>query len=53
MDTLRYIRSIFTPFCTVVDARDGQEALDKFHKVNPDIIIADAKLPRVGLPLAI
>jgi CheY-like chemotaxis protein len=46
-DTRRYIRSIFEPFCKVAEARDGREALDKFAKVNPDVIIADAKLPRV------
>jgi len=50
LETLRYMRSIFEPFCKVVEARDGHEALAKFPHAKPDIIIADAKLPRVCVP---
>lgn len=49
LDARAYMRSIFEPFCTVIEARDGQEALDKFDSDKPpDLIIADVLLPKVS-----
>lgn len=47
-DTRRYVRSILEPFCTIVEARDGQEALDTYEVKPPDLIIADVMMPRVS-----
>ncbi|KAL1413038.1 hypothetical protein Q8F55_000787 [Vanrija albida] len=46
-DTRRYVRSILEPFCTIVEARDGQEALDTYDDKPPDLIIADVMMPRL------
>ena len=42
------MRSIFEPFCTVIEARDGKEALELYGQYRPDLIIADMILPRVS-----
>jgi CheY-like chemotaxis protein len=47
-DTRRYLRSILEPFCKVVEARDGVEALEKFDEAAPDLVVADITLPRVS-----
>jgi CheY-like chemotaxis protein len=52
-DTRRYMKSIFAPFCRVVEARDGQEALDMCKKSVPDLIITDVMMPIVRLLLFI
>lgn len=49
-DTRRYMRSIFAPYCKLVEARDGQEALDLCEQDVPDLIISDVMMPRVCLP---
>jgi len=49
-DTRRYMKSIFAPFCGVVEARDGQEALDMCKKSVPDLIITDVMMPIVSSP---
>ncbi|EIW68283.1 hypothetical protein TREMEDRAFT_69291 [Tremella mesenterica DSM 1558] len=46
-DTRRYMRSIFSPFCTVVEARDGQEALDMCKKLIPQLIVSDVMMPNL------
>jgi PleD family two-component response regulator len=46
-DTRRYMRSIFAPYCTIVEARDGQEALELCEKSPPNLIISDVMMPRV------
>ena len=43
------MKSIFAPFCRVVEARDGQEALDMCQKLVPDLIITDVMMPIVRL----
>jgi len=43
------MKSIFAPFCRVVEARDGQEALDMCQKSVPDLIITDVMMPIVRL----
>lgn len=47
-DTRRYMRSIFAPYCKLVEARDGQEALDMCEKSMPDLIISDVMMPIVS-----
>jgi len=49
-DTRRYMKSIFAPFCGVVEARDGQEALDMCKKSVPDLIITDVMMPIASSP---
>ena len=34
--------------CTIVQARDGVEALDKFDKYKPDLVLLDLMLPRLN-----
>lgn len=47
-DTRRYMRSIFAPYCKLVEARDGKEALDLCETIEPDLIISDVMMPIVG-----
>lgn len=42
------MRSIFAPFCSVIEARDGQEALDMCQKSVPNLIITDVMMPVVS-----
>ncbi|WVQ95071.1 hypothetical protein IAU59_002164 [Kwoniella sp. CBS 9459] len=46
-ETRKYIQSVFTPYCTVVGARDGQEALEMCAESQPDLLITDVMMPRV------
>lgn len=41
------MKSIFAPFCGIVEARDGQEALEMCRKSAPDLIITDVMMPVV------
>ncbi len=47
--SFRYMRSIFAPYCTIVEARDGLEALDLCASNPPDLIISDVMMPNVDL----
>ncbi|KIY35872.1 hypothetical protein I305_01447 [Cryptococcus gattii E566] len=47
-DTRRYMKSIFSQYCQVVEARDGQEALELCQKRMPDLIISDVMMPRLN-----
>jgi CheY-like chemotaxis protein len=47
-DTRRYLRSLFEPFCKVVEAKDGHSALHMFDETKPDLIIADVMMRRVS-----
>lgn len=47
-DTRRYMRSIFAPFCTVVEARDGLEALEACQRQMPDLVVTDVMMPNVS-----
>jgi CheY-like chemotaxis protein len=43
------MKSIFAPFCSIVEARDGQEALVLVAKSPlPDLIITDVMMPNVS-----
>jgi hypothetical protein len=44
-DMRHYIRSLFLPFCQVVEAVNGQDALDKLERVKPDLVISDVMMP--------
>nr|XP_019044826.1 hypothetical protein I302_06740 [Kwoniella bestiolae CBS 10118]OCF23756.1 hypothetical protein I302_06740 [Kwoniella bestiolae CBS 10118] len=46
-DTRKYMCSIFAPLCTIVEARDGQEALEMCGKKMPDLIISDVMMPNL------
>lgn len=48
VETRRYLREIFQPFCKVVEFTNGAEALEKTKTMPPDLIIADAVLPQVS-----
>lgn len=52
-DTRRYMKSIFSQYCQVVEARDGQEALELCQKSVPDLIISDVMMPHVSLILVL
>jgi CheY-like chemotaxis protein len=43
------MKSIFAPFCTVVEARDGQEALDMCRQSLPHVVVTDIMMPNVSL----
>lgn len=43
-----FLRSVFAPYCRVVEATDGQEALERVDSIAPDLIIVDAVLPRLS-----
>lgn len=47
-DSRRYIASILEPFCTIVEATDGRDALSKFDARTPNLVIAEAVLPGVS-----
>nr|ODN91900.1 hypothetical protein L203_01154 [Cryptococcus depauperatus CBS 7841] len=46
-DTRRYMKSIFSQYCQIVEACDGQEALDLCSKRLPDLIISDIMMPKL------
>lgn len=47
-DAQRYLRSILEPYCKVVVAREGQEALRMWDTHPPDLVISDLMLPGVS-----
>ncbi|TXT14114.1 uncharacterized protein COLE_00307 [Cutaneotrichosporon oleaginosum] len=47
-DTRRYMRAIFAPFCKVIEASDGHEALEKVKEHHPNLVIADVMLPKIS-----
>jgi CheY-like chemotaxis protein len=42
------MRSIFAPFCSLVEARDGLEALAACAQQLPDLIVTDVMMPNVS-----
>ena len=46
-DVRRYMRSIFAPYCAIMEARDGKEALELCEKQPPDLIISDVMMPNL------
>jgi two-component system phosphate regulon response regulator PhoB len=48
-DTLSFMKCLIESYgCQAIEASDGIEALDKFKKHQPDIILMDMSLPTVG-----
>jgi CheY-like chemotaxis protein len=45
VDSTRYMRTIFAPFCKVLEARNMKEALALCRETPPNLVIADALLP--------
>ena len=48
-DTRRYLRSIFAPYCTLLEARHGREAVEICERRQPDLIISDVMMPIVSI----
>jgi PAS domain S-box-containing protein len=46
-DIRDYVRRIFSPYCTVLEARDGVEALEIAKTRRPDLILSDLMMPRM------
>jgi CheY-like chemotaxis protein len=46
----RYLRTILEPFVTVLEARDGQDALDTITSRPPDLILTDHMMPVLDGP---
>ncbi|KAL5490593.1 hypothetical protein ACEPAI_5427 [Sanghuangporus weigelae] len=44
-DMRRYIKSLFIPFCRVVEASNGQEALSLLDEIKPNLILSDVMMP--------
>ncbi|KAI0035069.1 hypothetical protein K488DRAFT_83402 [Vararia minispora EC-137] len=44
-DMRRYIKSLFTPFCHVIEASNGEEALKIIGTVRPNLVISDVMMP--------
>ncbi|KAG9118948.1 hypothetical protein FRC07_006268, partial [Ceratobasidium sp. 392] len=49
-DMRNFLRSIFAPYMTVLEARDGQEALDVARSNNVDLVLCDILMPKVNGP---
>lgn len=47
-DMLSYIKSIFAPFCKVVEATSGEEALTMAKTNPPDLILSDMMMPKLN-----
>lgn len=46
----RYLRAILEPFVTVLEAKDGQDALDAIANHPPDLILTDHMMPVLDGP---
>ncbi|GMK53719.1 hypothetical protein CspeluHIS016_0103050 [Cutaneotrichosporon spelunceum] len=47
-DTRQYMRNIFEPFCKVIQACDGCQAIEMVNQHHPNLIIADVMLPKMS-----
>lgn len=48
-DTRSFMRFLIEDYgCEAIEAADGIEALDKFKKHQPDLVLMDMSLPNVG-----
>ena len=48
LDMRKYIRHIFTPFCTVIEAANGEEALQMARTTPPNLILSDVMMPKMN-----
>jgi signal transduction histidine kinase/DNA-binding NarL/FixJ family response regulator len=46
-DIRRYIKQIFSPFCKVVEASNGYDAIELARQSSPDLILSDLMMPRM------
>lgn len=46
-DVCRYIRGALEPHYKVIEAKDGQEGIEKALQVIPDLVVSDIMMPRV------
>lgn len=44
----QYVRRMFTPFCTVLEASNGEEALRMSVEDPPNLILSDVLMPKMG-----
>ncbi|KAK6907214.1 hypothetical protein I203_101204 [Kwoniella mangroviensis CBS 8507] len=52
VDMRRYIKQIFSPFCTIIEANNGREALEMAISNPPNLILSDMLMPQMnGLDL--
>jgi signal transduction histidine kinase/CheY-like chemotaxis protein len=52
MDMREYIKTIFSSYCKVIEATNGEEALEIAIKSRPDLILSDFMMPKMnGLEL--
>jgi signal transduction histidine kinase len=47
-DIRRYVKRLFTPYCKVIEASSGQEALNLARRSPPDLILSDLMMPRMN-----
>ncbi|EIN09171.1 hypothetical protein PUNSTDRAFT_126249 [Punctularia strigosozonata HHB-11173 SS5] len=45
MDMRKYVKAILSPYCTVVEARHGQEALTMLEGGLPNVVLSDIMMP--------
>jgi len=52
LDMRNYLRCMFSPFCQVIEATNGREALRLAIKLQPNLILSDVMMPKMnGLEL--
>ncbi|KZT38755.1 hypothetical protein SISSUDRAFT_1046495 [Sistotremastrum suecicum HHB10207 ss-3] len=44
-DMRRYIRSLFEPYCKIMEAANGKDALELVDKVIPNLVLTDRMMP--------
>ncbi|KAK8845645.1 hypothetical protein IAR55_006361 [Kwoniella newhampshirensis] len=47
-DMRNYVKSIFKPYCQVIEAVNGQQALELARKTPPDLILSDLMMPKMN-----
>lgn len=47
-DIRTYIKRLFTPYCTVLEARDGEEGFEIAQRERPHLILCDMMMPKMN-----